>query len=210
MVPRNRVQNQFEQGASPVVYLQQQSSGTSNASSLLQWGSHRMYNTSGSTSTDCLCTRCRNYVKSTKLRCKKGLSALEAMVAKGIKQCHLFLLYQSVIVCVTDYGLGLTTLLQLILLKLDRVQNEAMRVTLGTTKDTPIEAMCYLLDLPPMELRHKVEKVKVCLSAMQDPENPLHDAVKEAKGVDVQEASRGWAKQNSQSSMSMVSQSSSK
>ena len=34
-------------------------------------------------------------VESTQLGCKKGLSALKAMAAKGIEQRHLFLLYQS-------------------------------------------------------------------------------------------------------------------
>ena len=58
------------------------------------------------------------------------------MAAKGIEQRHLVLLYQSAVVSVTDYGLGLTTMAQTKLLKLDRVQNEAMRVTLGTTRDT--------------------------------------------------------------------------
>ena len=66
--------------------------------------------------------------------------------------------------------------------RIDRVQNEAMRVILGTTKDTPIETMRYLLDLPSMETRHKVEQVKEYLNAMQNPKNPLHDAVKEEKG----------------------------
>ena len=70
----------------------------------------------------------KTQVKSTKLRCKKGLSALKAMASKGIEQRHLFLLYQSVILSVIDYGLGLTTLSQSNLLKHDRVQNEAMRV----------------------------------------------------------------------------------
>ena len=46
---------------------------------------------------------------------------------------HLFLLCPSVELSVTDYGLGLTTMVQINLLKLDRVQNEAMRVILGTT-----------------------------------------------------------------------------
>ena len=67
----------------------------------------------------------KTQVESTKLRCKKGLSALKAMASKGIEQCHLFLQYQSVILGITDYGLGLTTLSQSNLLKLDRVQNEA-------------------------------------------------------------------------------------
>ena len=79
------------------------------------------------------------------------------MASKGIEQRHLFLLYQSVILSVIDYGLGLTTLSQSNLLKLDRVQNAAMRVILGTTQETPIETMRYLLDLPTMEARHKVE-----------------------------------------------------
>ena len=57
------------------------------------------------------------------------------------------------LVSVIDYGLGLTTLSQSNLLKLDRVQNEAMSVTLRITKDIPVEAMRYLLDLSSMETR---------------------------------------------------------
>ena len=87
----------------------------------------------------------KTQVESTKLGCKKGLSALKVMASKDIKQRHLFLLYQSVILIVTDYGLGLTALSQSNLLKLDWVQNEAMAVILGTTKETPIEAMRYPL-----------------------------------------------------------------
>ena len=124
----------------------------------------------------------KRQVESTKLRCKKGLSVLKAMASKGIEQRHMFLLYQSVILSIIDYDLGLTTLSQSNLLKLDRTQNEAMRVILGITKDTPIETMRYLLDLPSMETRHKVEQVKAYLNAMQNPMNPLHDAVKEEKG----------------------------
>ena len=124
----------------------------------------------------------KTQVESTKLRCKKGLSALKAMASKGIKQRHLFLLYQNVILSVIDYVLGLTILSQSNLLKHDRLQNEAMRVILETTKDTPIEAMCYLLDLPSMETRHKVEQVKAYINAMQNPKNLPHDAVKEEKG----------------------------
>ena len=33
-----------------------------------------------------------------------------------------------------------------------------------------------------METRHKVGQVKAYLNAMQNPKNPLHDAVKEEKG----------------------------
>ena len=51
-------------------------------------------------------------------------------------------------------------------MKLGRVQNEAMRVILGTTKDTPTETMRYLLDLPSIETRHKVDQVKTYLNAI--------------------------------------------
>ena len=83
---------------------------------------------------------------------------------------------------VTDYGLDLTTMVQTNLLKLDRVQNEAMRVILGTTKDTPIETMRFMLDLPPLQTRQKVEQVKAYFSAIGNPHNPLHEAVKDTKG----------------------------
>ena len=149
-------------------------------------------------------------VESTKLRRKKALSALKVMASKGIEQRHLFLLYQSVILSVIDYGLGLTTLSQSNLLKLESVQKEAMRVILETTKDTPIETIRYLLDLLSIKTRHKVEQVKAYLNAMQNPNNPLHDALKEEKGCRLARGSHGWAKQNNQSSMCAVSQSSSK
>ena len=76
------------------------------------------------------------------------------------------------ILSVIDYVLGLTTLSQYQLLKLDGVRNETMRVVLGTTEDTPIEVT---------RIRRKVEQVKVYLSAMQNPKNPLHDAAKDEK-----------------------------
>ena len=61
----------------------------------------------------------RKHVEITALKCKKGLSVLKAMATKGIEQCHLFLLYQSVVLSVIVYGRGLTTMAQTNLLKLD-------------------------------------------------------------------------------------------
>ena len=93
----------------------------------------------------------RKHVETKALKCKKCLSVLQG--AKGNEQRHVFLLYQSVVLSVTGYGLGLTTVAQTNLLKLDIVQNEAMRDILGTIKDAPIETMWFMLDLPPMETR---------------------------------------------------------
>ena len=44
-----------------------------------------------------------------------------------------------------------------------------MRIILGTTKDTSTETMRFMLDLPPMQTRQKVEQVKAYFSAVVIP-----------------------------------------
>ena len=109
------------------------------------------------------------------LKCKKGLSVLKAMAAPSLPvvskcgaQCHWL--------WTRPHNNGTN------LLKLDRVQNEAVWVILRTTKDTPIETMRFMLDFPPMQTRQKVEQVKAYFSAIENRHNPLHEAVKDAKG----------------------------
>ena len=46
------------------------------------------------------------------------------------------------------------------LLKLDRVQNEAVRFILGTTKDTPTETMRFMLDSHQCKPDRKCSKSK--------------------------------------------------
>ena len=53
---------------------------------------------------------------------------------------------------------------------------------MGTTKDTPTETMRYLLDLPSMQARHKIEQVKAYFRALENPQIPLHEAIKESRG----------------------------
>ena len=58
-----------------------------------------------------------------------------------------------------------------------------MRVILGTTKDISTEIMKFMLDLPPMrQTKQKMEKVKAYFSAVENPHNPLHEAVKDTNG----------------------------
>ena len=59
------------------------------------------------------------HVETTTLKCKKGLSVLKAMAAKDTEQRYFFLLYQSVVLGVIDYGPGLTTVALTNLLKLN-------------------------------------------------------------------------------------------
>ena len=124
-----------------------------------------------------------------------GLSVLKAMAAKGIDQRHLLLLYQSVVLSVTDYGLGLTTVAQTNLLKLDRVQNEAMRDILGTTKDTLIETMRFMLDLPPMQTSQKVEQTKSYCTSVPSKIPTTHSTKpsKTQRNADWDGTSLGWS-----------------
>ena len=138
----------------------------------------KVSDTSGSTLTECWRTRRRLNQQNSGARkdCPLLKPLLQNSSNNVICSCCI-----KVPLSVISYGLGLTTLSQSNLLKLDRVPNEAMRVILWTTKDTPIETMRYLLDLPSMETRRKVEQVKVYLNAMHNPKNSLHNAVKEEK-----------------------------
>ena len=52
-------------------------------------------------------------------------------------------------------------------LKLDRVQNEPMRVILGTIKDTLIETMRLMLASHQWKTRQKVEQVKAYFNALE-------------------------------------------
>ena len=42
--------------------------------------------------------------------------------------------------------------------------------------------MRFMLDLPPVQTRQKVEQVKAYFSAIKTPHNPLHEAMKDTKG----------------------------
>ena len=83
---------------------------------------------------------------------------------------------------VVDYTLGLTTMARTNVLKLDRVQNEAKPVILGTTTDTSSETTRFVTDIPPTQTRQKMTQVKAYFSAVENPHIPLHDTVKDTEG----------------------------
>ena len=107
-------------------------------------------------------------VETTALKCKKVLSVLKATWLKRVlKNTILFLLYRNVMLCVTGYGLGLTLMTQTTRLKLDRVQNEPMRVILGTIKDTLTETTKFMLASHQCKSRQKAEHVKAYFNALE-------------------------------------------
>ena len=105
------------------------------------------------------------------LKCSERLSALRGKAEGETEQRDLFQLYQRELLSIIAYRPGFITLSQTNLLKLERVQNEAMIIILSTPRDTPVEAMRFMLDL---------QSFKAYLGAL-DVHNPHHQAVKDTK-----------------------------
>ena len=57
------------------------------------------------------------------------------------------------------------------------VQNGAMRVITGCTKDTSISALHYMLQLPTVAQQHQLNQTLGASKALQRPTHPLHDIV---------------------------------
>ena len=117
----------------------------------------------------------KDHITRVVTKARKGLNAVKLMAIHRMPQRILFILYQSLVLSVIDYGFGMLTLSACQLRRLDVVQNEAMRTILGCTRDTSAEAMRHILDLPCMEERHKLAQAKAYLRVCSDPKNPLHD-----------------------------------
>ena len=103
-----------------------------------------------------------------------SLSVLQTMSAKRAERRHIFLLNGSVVLAVVHYGLDLTAMAQTNLPMLDRVQNEAMRIPFGTTKNTPVETMRFMLDLAPMQSRQNVVQVKAYFNSKPSKTHTSH------------------------------------
>ena len=101
----------------------------------------------------------KTQAESMKLKCSRELSTLEAIAAKW---------FSAILSCSRS-------------LTMVWVSQSCRRVIFGTKKDTSIEAMQYLLDMPQMEIMQTAEQVKAYLNALQNPKNPLYNAIKEEK-----------------------------
>ena len=119
----------------------------------------------------------KDHITRVIAKARKGLNAVKVMSYAKMPQRVLVILYQTLVLSVVEYGLGLLTLSDSQMKRLDVIQNEGMRTILGCTKDTPIEAMRYLLNFPNMRERHRMAQVKAYLRVSADPQHPLHDKV---------------------------------
>ena len=119
----------------------------------------------------------KEHIEKTVDKARKGLTAMKVMAAASMPQRILILLYQSLVLSVVEYGLGLLTLPKYAIARLETIQNQGMRVILGCTRDTSGVAMRYVLDFPTMNTRHKLAQVKAYLRVTADEQHLLHHKI---------------------------------
>ena len=120
----------------------------------------------------------KEHISEITIKARKGLVALKTMAYARMSQKNLVILFQALIQqSVFKYGLGLLTLSATQLKRLETIQNEAMRVILGCTKDTSSEAMRHLLGFHTLPEQHKIAQVEAFLRVAEDEKHPLHDKV---------------------------------
>jgi hypothetical protein len=71
---------------------------------------------------------------------RKGLSAINVMAAADCEQRHLFIFYQELVVSIFEYALAIQTFSNKHIERLERIQNKAMHIILGCTRDTSCRA----------------------------------------------------------------------
>src|SRR5579871_4624984 len=104
------------------------------------------------------------------------------MAAADITQGQLVMLYQCLVLSGIEYGGAILTASDTQMDRLERIQNEAMRIILGCTRDTPCVAMRYLLDFPSMEHRIALWRARAHLRISANIEHPLHEALGRIRG----------------------------
>jgi hypothetical protein len=82
------------------------------------------------------------------------------------------------VLSVIEYALAILTLGNTHMYKIERIQNEAMRIILLCTRDTTCRAMRYLLDYS----HHKINIISLCsggayLRISVDTQHPLHSKI---------------------------------
>ena len=116
------------------------------------------------------------------------------MAAANIEQRLLVLLHQGIVLSCIEYACALLTISPTKTVRLERIQNEAMRIILGCTKDTPRVSMRFPLDLPTIVNRNETWRVRSYLRIKANKEHPLHEELIKEKGCRLMRG-RSWLSQ---------------
>ena len=111
----------------------------------------------------------------------------------------LVILFNTLVVSVIEYGLGLLTLSAAQHKRLEVIQNEGMRAILGCTRDTSAAAMRHLLDFPPASERHKLAQVSAYLKVLLIQTTLYTIRLDDLTHQESREAVSGWLRRQPQS-----------
>ena len=87
--------------------------------------------------------------------------------------------------------------------RLERIQNEGMRIVLGCTRDTPIVVMRYMLGLVSIKSRHTLAQAKFYLRVTADKGHPLYKNLADIKGCRIKRGA-SWMAQAERTLQSVV------
>ena len=108
-----------------------------------------------------------------RINCMKVLSSLS-----GVNAYILRLFYVQAIAPVLEYGSIATTFATKTQLnRLQRIQNIAMRLTLGAPKQTRIQTMSTELDMPEIRVKMNIRTANIIHKITCNQEHPLHESV---------------------------------
>lgn len=118
------------------------------------------------------------HVEKVVTRCTRALGTLKMAQKKGVNQQRILELYRSLILSRLTYGGEVITPCASALDKLDRVQNAALRIVTGCTRDTARPTLRFMVDLPPVSQKLEVLRVTAAARALETPTHPLRTAVR--------------------------------
>jgi hypothetical protein len=116
------------------------------------------------------------------MKARMGLSAMKVMAAANCEKRNLVLLYHGLVLSVIEYALAILTLNNTQINKLERIQNEAMRIILECTRDPSCKAMKYLLDFSTIQNRISLCRARAYLRISAETQHPLHSEMRSKKG----------------------------
>ena len=125
------------------------------------------------------------------IKAKRGLAAMRVMAAANCEQRHLCLLYEGLVMYVLEYAMAILTFSRKQIERVERIQNEAMQIILGCTRDTACRAMRYILDFPTIEDRIQICRARVFLRVNANTQHPLHSEIMKVKGSRLKRG-RSW------------------
>jgi hypothetical protein len=120
------------------------------------------------------------HIDQVVMKASKGLSSMTVMAAANCEQQNLVLLYQGLVLS----ALAILILSNTQIDKLERIQNEAMRIILEFTTDTSYRAMRYLLDFPTIQTRINLCRARAYVIISADTQHLLHCEIRSKKEID--------------------------